>query len=109
MPIILFILLLVLAPFVYFIGFNNIKPSELFGLSLDIQAPEIGMILKGVHLIEKKGNETVVDLFSTQAEISKESDFITMINVDARIIGRCENHKGKKLTIMSVYWTFEYN
>lgn len=85
MPIIVFILLLILAPFVYFIGFNNIKPSELLGLSLDIQSPEIGMVLKGVHLVEKKGNETMVDLFSTQAVISKESDLITMVNVDAKI------------------------
>lgn len=35
-------------------------------------------------------------------------DISMAFNVDARIIGRCENHEGKKLTIISEHGTFEY-
>jgi len=35
-------------------------------------------------------------------------DISIAFNVDARIIGKCKNHEGKKLTIISEHGTFEY-
>ncbi len=48
------------------------------------------------------------EVYLNEEDAQKIIDISKSFNVDAKVVGRCEKHKGKKLTIRSEFGEFEY-
>ena len=49
-----------------------------------------------------------LEVYLPQEYAQKVIDIANSFNIDAQIVGRCEEGKGKSLTLTSPYGTFEY-